>query len=224
MQTFKSPLIFKGINLRKIHAKLKRTLGGIDVLLVNLPWISTEREYGIRAGSRWAHTRDKRSQVLKCYPFPFYLAYTTAVLLRGGIQAMIKDCIAEEMDQEDFFRMMDKQTPNYMVIETSTPSFYNDLNYAKISKEEYGCTVILCGAHVSSLAVETLKRYSFIDFIMIGEYDLTSLELVKSLERGRPSLKKVKGLAFRDDGSIVVNEKRPLIANLDSLPYPRGTR
>lgn len=86
----------------------------MKVLLVNLPWISTEEEYGIRAGSRWPHTRNKKAQVLKCNTFPFYLAYTTAVLVKNDIDARIKDCIAEEMGKEGFLGMLTEINQNML--------------------------------------------------------------------------------------------------------------
>jgi hypothetical protein len=57
----------------------------MKVLLANIPWSTEEGTYGVRAGSRWAHTRRKNIQTVNYYPFPFFLAYTTAVLKKMAL-------------------------------------------------------------------------------------------------------------------------------------------
>ena len=44
-------------------------------------------------------------------------------------------------------------------------------------------------------------------------------EIVKTLER-RKSLSKVDGVTFRHNEKIVYTPNRPLIENLDELPFP----
>ena len=47
------------------------------------------------------------------------------------------------------------------------------------------------------------------------------MELCAVLKARHRSLSEIRGLTFRaDDGHIVANEPRPLIADLDSLPFP----
>jgi len=52
---------------------------GMKIFIANLPWELGKREYGVRAGSRWPHTRSKRRDMYY-FPFPIYLAYVAAVL------------------------------------------------------------------------------------------------------------------------------------------------
>jgi hypothetical protein len=49
----------------------------MKVLFINAPWIEKNLT-GVRAGTRWAHTEDKKS-ALKYVPFPFLMAYAAAV-------------------------------------------------------------------------------------------------------------------------------------------------
>ncbi|HDI46267.1 MAG TPA: radical SAM protein, partial [Candidatus Methanomethylia archaeon] len=41
-----------------------------------------------------------------------------------------------------------------------------------------------------------------------------------AFERGASSLKEIKGIAFRDEGKVIVTPPRPLIQNLDEIPFP----
>jgi radical SAM superfamily enzyme YgiQ (UPF0313 family) len=58
-----------------------------------------------------------------------------------------------------------------------------------------------------------------IDAVITGEGEITSVELLERLERGQ-SLRGVEGIAYRENGSVVENEPRPLIEDLDSIPFP----
>lgn len=56
-----------------------------------------------------------------------------------------------------------------------------------------------------------------VDIITIGEGELTFAELVRTLE-AEGDLHKVKGIWFKENGKIVVNETRETLKNLDELP------
>jgi radical SAM superfamily enzyme YgiQ (UPF0313 family) len=57
------------------------------------------------------------------------------------------------------------------------------------------------------------------DTVVLGEGELTTPEVLRSWEEGRP-LHEVAGLAFRCEDSWVQSEPRPLTQNLDETPAP----
>jgi radical SAM superfamily enzyme YgiQ (UPF0313 family) len=57
------------------------------------------------------------------------------------------------------------------------------------------------------------------DAICIGEGDETILDLLDAVSNKR-SLSTVKGIAWRDGGEVHVNERRPLIGDINALPFP----
>ena len=57
------------------------------------------------------------------------------------------------------------------------------------------------------------------DAIVCGEGEMTSLEIIERLESGK-GLEGVQGVIFRKGESIIKNPERPLIDDLDSLPFP----
>lgn len=80
--------------------------------------------------------------------------------------------------------------------------------------------IALIGLHPSSRPNECLKEPN-IDFVVIGEQELTTLELADTLEKGTvEDLKKVKGLGFLENNKVVITPPRPFIDDLDSLPFP----
>ncbi len=80
--------------------------------------------------------------------------------------------------------------------------------------------IALTGLHPSSRPNECLKQEN-VDFVVIGEQEMTTLELADTLEKGtQANLKNVKGLGFVQNGEVVITEPRPVIEDLDSLPFP----
>jgi radical SAM superfamily enzyme YgiQ (UPF0313 family) len=57
------------------------------------------------------------------------------------------------------------------------------------------------------------------DAVVTGEGEITVVEMLGRLAEGE-GLKGVAGLVYRENGSIVDNGPRPLIGDLDSVPFP----
>jgi len=80
--------------------------------------------------------------------------------------------------------------------------------------------VILGGVHPSVRPIDCLEQPG-VDFVVIGEGEHTIMELIHVLEQGRrDELRNVKGIAYLEDGKQVITSPRPLIEDLDSLPFP----
>jgi anaerobic magnesium-protoporphyrin IX monomethyl ester cyclase len=80
-------------------------------------------------------------------------------------------------------------------------------------------TVVLFGLHPSSRPQTCLKNID-VDFVVIGEPENTISELVEALEVGKHDFKEIAGLGFRENSKAILNAKRAIIENLDSLPFP----
>lgn len=191
------------------------------VLLANLPWFIDNR-YGVRAGSRWPFTSfPERDGKLHYIPFPFFLAYATSLLKQKGKTAKLIDAIAEGLTEDEFIKKAEAYKPDLIVIETSTPSLKNDLAIAnRLETNLTNVKIVFCGSHPSVFAGQTLRDNNFIQYIMLGEYEYTLLELVDNLEKGL-DLGTVLGMAYWDGDDIKVNDRRPTISDLDSLPWPQ---
>jgi radical SAM superfamily enzyme YgiQ (UPF0313 family) len=68
---------------------------------------------------------------------------------------------------------------------------------------------------------QVLEDCTAVDLVVVGEGEYVFEALIKNLQTGSPGLREIKGLAWRDSsGRIVINERQPLIDNLDELPLP----
>lgn len=78
------------------------------------------------------------------------------------------------------------------------------------------CTVCLAGPQASIVAKETLENYPLIDFIAIGEGELTIEGIIQGVRTNDYS--RCTGIAFRENGNVIVIPNEELIQNLDELP------
>ncbi|WP_246556407.1 B12-binding domain-containing radical SAM protein [Desulfonema magnum] len=86
-------------------------------------------------------------------------------------------------------------------------------------------TVVLGGPHATFLDKQILEEIDAVDYIIRKEGELTFLELLIALEKGRDTdLSKIRGLTFRENGSIIKNPPRKNIENLSDFPPPAYTQ
>jgi radical SAM superfamily enzyme YgiQ (UPF0313 family) len=190
------------------------------VVLVNLPW-EVRGRFGVRAGSRWPFTAPPVPKGhLPYIPFPFFLATAAAVLKKDGVEVLLLDSIAQELNINETIEKIKFFSPTLIVVETSTPSFDNDLFLIKKMKE---ClvpgSVALVGPHATVFSQQILEHYPVIDYVFRGEYEGTLLDLVRHLATGS-KLSQVRGLSYRESGQVLENPRRLSIEPLDELPWP----
>jgi len=59
----------------------------------------------------------------------------------------------------------------------------------------------------------------YIDYLVIGEGDYSTVELVDHILNNK-KIKKIKGIGYKEDGKLKITKPRPLIKNIDGLPFP----
>ncbi|MBT4287349.1 MAG: hypothetical protein HOD92_08405, partial [Deltaproteobacteria bacterium] len=87
-----------------------------------------------------------------------------------------------------------------------------------IKKVDSLIQVVVGGNHATSFYDKVLMDKS-IDFVVIGEGEITFHELCSEIGSKKNNFKAIKGIAFRgNNGEIIKTTDRELIANLDDLP------
>ncbi|MEM1674771.1 MAG: cobalamin-dependent protein [Candidatus Bathyarchaeia archaeon] len=152
---------------------------------------------------------------------PLGLAYLASVLEKNGCEVKIIDALALGLSLSQVRGALNMDQPDIIGITASTPMIYDAYNVARVAKEVCpNSTVVLGGPHPTFLPMETLKECPSADIVCIGEGEETMVELTEAIRR-KADLSRVRGIAFRtSDGKIVKTEPRPLIKDLDSLPFP----
>ncbi|MDH7556476.1 MAG: radical SAM protein [Candidatus Methanosuratincola sp.] len=151
---------------------------------------------------------------------PLGLAYIGAVLERDGYDVTIIDAPISCDSQEDGIKKLQSMEPNVIGVTSTTPSIGDAVSLiTKIKQKMPDSVTVLGGCHITFLPEETMGTCPAIDIGVIGEGEATMLELVHSIEGGRP-LDAVDGIAVRDGGKIRRTRPRRLIEDLDRLPFP----
>ena len=104
-----------------------------------------------------------------------------------------------------------------LIFQYYVPQFKDLASYLR----RHGVTGHFCaGGHFPSLRYEyVLREVPELDSVVRFEGELTFSELVERLARGQ-DWHEVAGIAYRDGDRSVATPPRPLIADLDELPYP----
>lgn len=150
---------------------------------------------------------------------PTFLAYAAAVLEDEGLDVELIDCRPFYLDVGYLREKIDARV-GLVVLQTSTPTIEDDIETAGALKAgNPGLKVALVGPHVTIFDEEILRARPEIDFVARGEYDYTIRDLALCLKTGG-DLSSIEGLSFRRNGGVVRNKARPLIEELDLLPFP----
>ena len=78
---------------------------------------------------------------------------------------------------------------------------------------------VVGGPHVTLVPQEFLEEVKTVDIAVTGEGEYALLEIVQYLE-GKKQLNEIKGIAYRENGGVIVNPRRPFLTDLDEMPYP----
>jgi len=80
-------------------------------------------------------------------------------------------------------------------------------------------SIVAGGTHPSALPQEVLREIPSIDFLVIGEGEITLAEVLELNTFSISRLSKINGVAYRDGNEIVLTPPREFIKDLDELPY-----
>ena len=148
------------------------------------------------------------------------LGYVAAYLRANGHAVSIVDGKLENIGVQEVIERVGKVKPDIIGLSAYTSEIIHVARLAKSIKQKYpDITVVIGGIHASILPEETLREFSIFDYVIFGEGEITLHELVDTLEKAG-SLGQIKGLGFRKDGIIHLNEKRDWNSALDNLPFP----
>jgi len=145
---------------------------------------------------------------------PLGLMYVGATLKRAGFHVKIKDAFAERMDWQDFEIYIKQEKPHIMGIGGMSPTIDTSMRAIKIARP-YTKHIILGGPHSSLYKQKIFDTCQEIDFGVLGEGEETTLELIRALDHGN-SINGINGVVTTD----IQNNKRELIRNIDSIPFP----
>ena len=108
--------------------------------------------------------------------------------------------------------------PDIVGFSVFTSNYQWALKMARAVKKVIKVPIIFGGVH-TTLVPETVISEDAVDMVCVGEGEEPLAELLQCLELGKMSYS-VKNIWFKRDGEIIKNEIRPLMQDLDALPFP----
>jgi radical SAM superfamily enzyme YgiQ (UPF0313 family) len=149
---------------------------------------------------------------------PVGLAYLSGFLNQKGYKIKIVDMPALNMKSDQFQHLLHSEKPDIVGIYCALTRVNQAINAARISKDE-GAFTIFGGPEPSINGKTILLENPCVDAVVRGEGETTFVDLIERVDDGR-GLKGVEGITYRDGQKVIANPPRPLIKNLDELPFP----
>lgn len=155
-------------------------------------------------------------------PPPFGILQLAAYLEREvkGVEIEVLDCNAQQVDWKGMEKRIESFNPDIVASSAlATCNTYLVVRTLETAKRvNPNILTVAGGQHFTATAQESLETYPEIDVIVRGEGERTLAELVK--KASKKNFPEIRGISFRHGGKIFHNPSRPLIENLDELPYP----
>ncbi len=179
----------------------------MKILLVNPPLKEEERKNPV-IGTLFANA------------MPLGLGYVAAVLLQNGLDVQIVDAAAERKTPADIVERIQRDGIDVVGIGATTYSYFDAIDVGRAIKAYAGdrIPVVLGGPHISAIPSHAMDCEAF-DYGVLGEGEYTFLELVQTLARGGDPAA-IPGIVYRRDDDLVFSPKRPVVMDLDTIPFP----
>jgi len=137
------------------------------------------------------------------------------------VEIEVLDCQAQSLDWKELEKHIESYQPDIVASSAlATCNTYVAIRTLETAKKvKPNVLTIAGGQHFTATAQESLETYPEIDVVVRGEGEQTLVELVQAASRDS-SFSRIKGVSFRHNKKVLHNPPRPLIENLDKLPFP----
>ena len=182
------------INVDFISDSLRCFTVMIDILLISPPYKGLVRE-------------------------PIGLYYLAGELNRNGISVNILDLNVIKMNKMAFHEYLKKINPKIVGL-TSFTFNYSMANQIliEVKKSNENIKTVLGGVHASAYYKEIISKNKLIDYIIVGEGELSFLDLCRNIIQNS-SPQSVKGIVYWEN-EVRRNLSGNLITDLKDLPIP----
>jgi len=156
-------------------------------------------------------------------PPPYGIIQLAAYLEREvkDVEIEVLDCNTQQINWAGLERRIQSSNPDIVASSAlATCNTYLIARALQTAKQvNPDILTVTGGQHFTATAQESLETYPEIDVIVRGEGEETFTELARNAE-DKKSFQKIKGISYRHGGKILHNHPRPLIEDINDLPYP----
>lgn len=151
---------------------------------------------------------------------PLGILYIASVLKKAGHNVQIIDAEVEQLSIKEIINKIYNHKTKFVGITATTPEFKLASQIIKKIKEKVpGIITCIGGVHATIRPKETLEENPHIDLVVRGEGELTIIELIEAIEE-KKELVNIPGITYKDETEIRSNSDRPVVENIDDIPFP----
>ncbi|MEO5360221.1 MAG: B12-binding domain-containing radical SAM protein [Nitrospirota bacterium] len=150
---------------------------------------------------------------------PVGLAYIMTAVKKAGYGFDLIDMDINNMNMSELTSIMNNTTYDICAFGCIVTGFRFAREIADIAKRSNPNIVIIAGNSVASSIAEILLNNTKVDIGVMGEGDITIVELIQAIKTKKP-LSEIKGIAFKDNGKIFYTPPRPPVQNIDEIGFP----
>jgi anaerobic magnesium-protoporphyrin IX monomethyl ester cyclase len=138
-----------------------------------------------------------------------------------GLDIHVLDCNAEQIDWDQLEKRIAIIAPDIVASSSlATCNAYAVVRTLDLAKKvDAKILTVTGGQHFTATAEESLTQYPVIDVVVRGEGEQSFADLILHF-KNQDNFRDVLGISYRQQDRVYHNPCRPLIHNLDSLPYP----
>ncbi len=151
--------------------------------------------------------------------FPTGLAYVASAIVRAGFEPRIIDIDASRPSDEELERLIAAQDFDIAALGCIVTGYKYVKNLTALIRKINRDAVIIAGNTVGSSIPDIVLSKTETDIVVMGEGDITTVELLKQLAARKP-VEDVAGIRFKRGNQVISTPPRPVITNIDSLPLP----
>lgn len=151
--------------------------------------------------------------------YPVGLGYVASSIYRAGHNLEILDIDIHRYSDEELIGTLRKKNFDVVAFGCIVTGYKIAKNLCAIIRNINKKAIIIAGNSLATSIPHILLTKTDADIGVMGEGDITIVELLKSLEDGK-SLESVSGICFKKDGKIITTKPRPPISNIDLIPLP----
>jgi radical SAM superfamily enzyme YgiQ (UPF0313 family) len=143
-----------------------------------------------------------------------------AMAREQGCACTVVEAAALGLGEAELLERLTAARPDVLCLSSTTLAITNAAAFAAAARQALPeLTVVIGGPHVTAAPLETMERFPPFDLAVLGEGELTLVELLRALGQKSP-LADVAGLVIRDGETVRATGRRPFITDLDALPFP----
>lgn len=156
------------------------------------------------------------------YEFPLGLAYISASLKRAGDDVDVLNLNHYDGSTLDLIRdIMTRNKYRYVLTGGLSAHYQQVKQVVEDVRNSDSAAIMITGGGVMTATPELMYRHIQPDYMVLGEGEITIVELIDALNNGGKNLESINGIGYSNgSGELIVTQSRVPITDLDTVPWP----